>query len=105
MVIRCLIVLVLISFVSAESIQISVDKNQLDGEKITINNDKRHFVLSLTDRLSDRCKDQLCWLKQKFVKELRNLPEVIDKTGKPVASLYFNCAISFSCFRIRARAR
>ena len=34
MVIRSLIVLVLISFVSAESIQISVDKNQLENGEL-----------------------------------------------------------------------
>ena len=67
----------------ANSFNNFVDKNQLDGEKITINNDKRHLVLSLTDRLSDRCKDQLCWLKQKFVKELKN-EDLFNNTFRPI---------------------
>lgn len=67
----------------ANSFNNFVDNNQLHGEKINVNNDKRHLVLSLTDRLNDRCKDQLCWLKQKFVKELKN-EDLFNNTFRPI---------------------
>ena len=44
----------------------------IEAQRIfNIDNDKRNLVLALTDRLENRCKDQLCWLKQSFVKSLK----------------------------------
>ena len=67
----------------ANSYNSFIDKNQLNDQKININDDKRHLVISLTNRLNDRCKDQLCWLKQKFVKDLKN-EDLFKNTFRPI---------------------
>ena len=50
-----------------------VDAKQMDGNKITIDDNKRGLVLQLTNRLEKKCNDQLCWLKQSFVKALKDV--------------------------------
>ena len=52
------------------------------GQKRDIKNDKKHLVLQLTDRLKDVCDDQICWLKQDFIKELNDL-DAQENTFRP----------------------
>jgi len=51
-------------------------------KEIEINDDKKHLVQSLTNRLEHLCSDQLCWLKQDFIKEL-NDEEINEFTFRP----------------------
>ena len=60
-----------------------VEAKQIDGNKITIDNNKRSLVLQLTDRLDKKCNDQLCWLKQRFVKELKD-DDLFKNTFRPI---------------------
>jgi hypothetical protein len=57
-------------------------KQSRTGRLIKIKNDKRHLVIELTDRLQNVCKDQLCWLKQKFVKDIKD-ESIINNTFRP----------------------
>ena len=60
-----------------------IDQKKFSGKIIDIKDNKTHLVAELTDRLKDICDDQICWLKQDFVKELRNV-DIQDKTFRPV---------------------
>lgn len=55
------------------------------GKPITIIEDKKYLVRALTKALENVCSDQLCWLKQDFVKNL-NDEEINKKTFKPKIS-------------------
>jgi hypothetical protein len=57
-------------------------KQSRTGRPIKIKKNKRHLVIELTDRLQNVCKDQLCWLKQKFVKDLKNV-DINNDTFRP----------------------
>lgn len=43
-----------------------------NNNKIDINLSKEDLVKELEIRLSDKCSDQICWLRHEIVKELRN---------------------------------
>ena len=60
-----------------------VDAKQIDGNKITVDNNKRSLVLQLTDRLDKKCNNQLCWLKQRFVKALKD-ENLFKNTFRPI---------------------
>lgn len=60
-----------------------VTNEKMEGRKINLENNKRNLVIELTNRLENRCKDQLCWLKQKFVKDL-NDDDLFNNTFRPI---------------------
>jgi hypothetical protein len=53
-----------------------------EGKPIVIKNDKRHLVKELTKAMKDVCSDQICWMKQDFIKEL-NDAEINTNTFRP----------------------
>jgi hypothetical protein len=60
-----------------------IKKKKMEGKLIDIKQDKKHLVLELTNRLKDICDDQICWLKQDFVKHLNDI-DINDKTFRPI---------------------
>ena len=67
----------------SESYNNFIDEDMMKGEKININDNKRELIKQLTERLENRCKDQICWLKQKFVKVLKD-DDIFNNTFRPV---------------------
>ena len=59
-----------------------INQNKFKGNLIQITNEKKHLVLELTDRLKDICDDQICWLKQDFIRELNDL-DTNENTFRP----------------------
>jgi len=59
-----------------------IKERKFKGDLIDIKNDKKHLVLQLTDRLKDVCDDQICWLKQDFIKEIRDF-DAQENTFRP----------------------
>ena len=59
--------------------------NNLDGnlDKINISNNKKKLVNQITNKLDNVCSDQICWLRQKFVRNLKN-DEINKNTFRPV---------------------
>lgn len=55
-------------------------RNQNNQIKIT--NDKKHLVDELDKRLKNDCDDQICWLRQDFVKELED-EDIMENTFRP----------------------
>jgi hypothetical protein len=66
----------------AEAYNTQINENKFKGKLIEIQKNKTHLVLELTDRLKDVCQDQICWLKQDFIKELNDL-DAQEKTFRP----------------------
>lgn len=56
----------------AEAWNKNINEKKFKGNIIEIKASKRHLVAELTDRLSDVCNDQICWLKQDFIKEIND---------------------------------
>ncbi len=63
------------SFIDEEKIK--------DGEKIILSDNKKDILKQLTNRLEKKCSDQVCWLKQKFVKVLKD-KDILNNTFRPV---------------------
>ena len=57
----------------ADAYNKKINEKKFNGKLIEIKKDKKFLVLELTDRLKDVCDDQICWLKQDFIKELDDL--------------------------------
>lgn len=66
----------------AKAWNMQIQNKKFKGNPIEIKESKRHLVAELTNRLSDVCDDQICWLKQDFIKEL-NDQELQDHTFRP----------------------
>jgi hypothetical protein len=66
----------------ANAYNTKVNQNKFQGNLIQIKNEKKHLVLELTDRLKDICDDQICWLKQDFIRELNDL-DAQENTFRP----------------------
>lgn len=60
-----------------------IDLGKLKEKKITITDSKKEIVSQLTNRLKDVCEDQLCWLKQDFLKLAKNQEDIRDNTFRP----------------------
>lgn len=60
-----------------------INEKKMTGEIIEIKNNKKHLVSELTNRLQNVCDNQICWLKQDFIKELRD-ENIQEKTFRPV---------------------
>ena len=66
----------------AQAYNEQIKQKKLKGTLIEIKQDKKHLVAELTNRLADVCDDQICWLKQDFVKELGDM-DAQEKTFRP----------------------
>ena len=66
----------------ALSFNIFIDNGEIKGEKINIINDKKHLLKELTSRLEGVCSDQICWLKQNFIKKIKN-KDILNHTFRP----------------------
>jgi len=67
----------------AKSYNNFIDNNELKGNKINISDNKRSLVKQLTKNLENKCKDQICWLKQKFIKVLKD-EDIFKNTFRPI---------------------
>lgn len=67
----------------AESYNNFINEDKIKGSQISINNNKRNLIKELTIRLENRCKDQICWLKQNFIKVLKD-DDIFGNTFRPV---------------------
>jgi len=64
-------------------IKIAESYNRNNPErKIDIQNNKRALLKQLIDRLQNVCKDQICWIRQDFIKDL-NDDEITNNTFLP----------------------
>jgi len=61
---------------------IFVEDGKMKGENIEIKNDKKHLLSELTSRLEDVCDNQICWLKQSFIKQLKD-KNILSNTFRP----------------------
>ena len=61
------------------------DKGKNIGKPIVIREDKSYLVEQLTKAMSKVCSDQLCWMKQKFIKSL-NDADILKNTFLPKLS-------------------
>jgi len=66
----------------AQAYNNKINEKKFKGKLIDIKNEKKHLVLELTDRLKDICDDQICWLKQDFIKEINDL-DAQENTFRP----------------------
>jgi hypothetical protein len=57
--------------------------NEINEDKIIINDDKSMMVKQLENKLSNECSTQTCWLKLDIVKELKN-EEINVNTFRPI---------------------
>tara|TARA_B110000037_G_C17115974_1_gene503744 strand:+ start:2037 stop:2978 length:942 start_codon:yes stop_codon:yes gene_type:complete len=69
----------------------AIKKNKINNKKIklnliTIKDDKRYLVQELSSRLEKVCDDQICWLKQKFIKDLKD-KDLLKDTFRPEGPL------------------
>ena len=56
--------------------------SKVKSKYIKITDNKKDLLIQLTDRLENVCNDQICWLKQNFIKDLNN-KEITKKTFRP----------------------
>lgn len=61
--------------------KIATHYNKKYEEKIKITEDKRKLVEQIEDKLKDKCSDQTCWLRQEFVRGIRD--ETLKNTFRP----------------------
>lgn len=58
-----------------------IDEGKIQGNKINVDGSKKALLEQLTSNLKDVCNDQICWIKQKFVKSLKD--KNISQTFRP----------------------
>lgn len=66
-----------------------VDMGKINKTKIIFNvngtdNLKKELVKQLNNRLKDICEDQLCWVRQDFVKLTKNKKDITKNTFRPI---------------------
>lgn len=61
--------------------QIADHYNKKYGESIRITDEKKELVKQIEDKLKDKCSDQTCWLRQEFVRGIRD--ETLKNTFRP----------------------
>ena len=59
-----------------------IDSDKILKKSINIKNDKKYLLKELTDRLENVCNDQVCWLKQKFMREFKDKDPTFYKNLK-----------------------
>ena len=67
----------------AEAYNKQIKDGKIKEKEIVINNDKKSLVKQLTERLKGVCDNQICWLKQDFIKQM-NDKEINDETFRPL---------------------
>ena len=61
----------------------AIREKQIPHNKfIDVTDDKRKMIIDLTDRLSYVCDNQICWLKQQFIKKIKN-HDINNNTFRP----------------------
>jgi hypothetical protein len=50
-----------------------IQNKKIKIKSISIQNDRKYLLREITDRLSNVCKNQICWIKQRFIKKLSNV--------------------------------
>lgn len=63
--------------------KIAENYNKKNNDKIDINLGKNELVKELESKLSNKCSDQVCWLRLDIVKQLEN-DDIINNTFRPV---------------------
>ena len=63
-------------------VKISEAYNSNFKEKINIKNDKKYLLRELNSKLNNVCKNQQCWLKLKFIKDLKD-QDLLKNTFRP----------------------
>ena len=59
-----------------------LDKGRVEGKKINISDNKRDLLKQLTKNLENVCDDQICWLKQDFIKKMKD-KDILNNTFRP----------------------
>lgn len=59
-----------------------IHEKKFTGKTILIKRNKKYLVHELTKRLEDVCDDQICWLKQDFIKEINDM-DAQENTFRP----------------------
>jgi hypothetical protein len=62
--------------------KITINYNKKNKNKINLNLTKEKLVKELESRLSDKCSDQVCWIRLDIVRELQN-QDIINNTFRP----------------------
>lgn len=63
-------------------VEISKAYNSNFDDKINIREDKRYLLQELTNKLKDVCNNQQCWLKLKFMKDIKD-KNLLKNTFRP----------------------
>ena len=66
----------------SESYNNFIDEKKIKGNKINIVDNKRELIKQLTSKLENICKDQICWIKQNFIKVLKD-DDIFNNTFRP----------------------
>ena len=56
--------------------------SKIQDNLINIKDDKKFLLRQLTDKLSNVCDNQLCWIRQSFVKKLQD-QDILENTFRP----------------------
>mgnify|MGYP005645787331 CR=1 FL=1 len=59
-----------------------VEKGEIKSDKIEIKDEKKHLLYALTTRLEGICDNQICWLKQNFVKHMKD-KDILKHSFRP----------------------
>ncbi len=59
-----------------------LDKGRVEGKKINISDNKKDLLKQLTRNLENVCDDQICWLKQDFIKKMKD-KDILNNTFRP----------------------
>jgi hypothetical protein len=59
-----------------------LDKGKVKGKKIDISDNKKSLLKQLTKNLENVCDDQICWLKQDFIKKMKD-KNILNYTFRP----------------------
>jgi hypothetical protein len=59
-----------------------LDKGKVKGKKINISDNKKDLLKQLTKNLENVCDDQICWLKQDFIKKMDD-KSILENTFRP----------------------
>jgi hypothetical protein len=69
-------------FSNESLIKIANKYNEKNTDKIDITLSKKELVNILNNKLSNKCSEQICWLRLNFVKELEN-KDILENTFRP----------------------
>jgi hypothetical protein len=61
---------------------IHLSNKNIKGKKINITENKKDLLKQLTKNLENLCDDQICWLKQDFIKKMKD-KDILENTFRP----------------------